>query len=62
MTALFIALVFFAWQAGYWQGRRLRPPKEPSWDWKGTALNQGWAPIRHLEHPEEFDNRGRPIC
>lgn len=57
MIVIEVLAIFFAFQAGYWLGRRARPSND--WDWRVHALESGWNNQLHKEHPGEFDQYGR---
>ncbi len=58
-TWLVITAIFFAFQTGYWIGRRQRPERE--WDWTMHALNEGWIHQNHLNDPDHYSRDGKYI-
>jgi hypothetical protein len=58
LELLAITAILFAWQAGYWVGRRQRP--HDTWDWRWHAVRQcGFVHRLHLEKPAEFNEIGQ---
>jgi membrane protein DedA with SNARE-associated domain len=51
------AAIFFAFQTGYWIGRR-QVGDDKHWDWKPTALNEGWVHQRHIDDPRHYTRSG----
>lgn len=58
MIYVIIAIVAIAcWNWGYWVGRIQRP--DTTWDWRPTAIDQGWVHKLHITDPTHHDEYGR---
>lgn len=48
------AAIFFAFNVGYWMGRRQQQPL----DWKAQALSEGWVNQHHIDDPRHYTRSG----
>jgi hypothetical protein len=57
LNFLIVVAIILAWNGGYWVGRIHRPSQ--NWDWRPTALQNGWVHKLYLSDPEHHDEMGR---